>query len=147
MFVSIHCSVIRTVDFKNQQKLNSNLIFATAFTTCSWRLLTCLWRDEGMARILTDELSVLQGNNFRRGPAQLLFNTKKTRGCIQWKTWCMGPYAWVEYNSTYLRVISVSQLAIPTTKGKGWSGEDLSYWLSTFVCVCKVQISKTGFFM
>ncbi len=31
-----------------------------------------------------------------------------------------------------------SRLSSPTTKGKGWSGEDLSYWLSTFV-------SKTGF--
>ncbi len=29
-----------------------------------------------------------------------------------------------------------SQLSIPTTKGKGRSGKDLSYWLSTFVSVC-----------
>ncbi len=69
--------VIRTVDFNNQQKLNINLISAPAFTTCSWRLLTCLWRDEGMVRILTDELSILQGNNFCRAPAQRNSNTKK----------------------------------------------------------------------
>ncbi len=30
-----------------------------------------------------------------------------------------------------------------TTKGNGWSGKDLSYWLSTFVSV--LLISKTGF--
>jgi hypothetical protein len=41
--------------------------------------------------------------------------------------------------------IQCSQLSLPTTKGKGWSGEDLSYWLSTFVSVCqfpKQQIRK-----
>jgi hypothetical protein len=28
-----------------------------------------------------------------------------------------------------------TQLSTPTTKGKWWSGEDLSYWLSTFLSV------------
>ncbi len=28
-----------------------------------------------------------------------------------------------------------SQQSTPTTKGQGWSGEDLSYWLSTCVSV------------
>ncbi len=40
-----------------------------------------------------------------------------------------------------------SQLSTPTTRGKGWSGEDLSYWLSKFVSVCwfpKQFIGKGG---
>jgi hypothetical protein len=43
--------------------------------------------------------------------------------------------------SPYLTVNSV----INYPKGKGWSGDDLSYWLSTFVFVCyfpKQQIGK-----
>jgi hypothetical protein len=49
----------------------------------------------------------------------------------------MGPSGGVNYDSPYLKVNSVvMQLSTPTTKGKGWSWEDLSYWLSTFVSVC-----------
>jgi hypothetical protein len=91
--------VIRTVDFNNKQKL-SNLIIATAFTTCSWRLLTCLWRDEGMARILTDELSILQGNNFCWAPAQLLFNTKQPEAVFKEKHGVWDPMT--ELNITQL---------------------------------------------
>jgi hypothetical protein len=39
----------------------------------------------------------------------------------------------VDYNSPYLIVNSVVKLSTPTSKGKGWSGEDLSYW---YICIC-----------
>jgi hypothetical protein len=46
-------------------------------------------------------------------------------------------YAGVDHNSPYLVVNTVvSYPSTPTTKGKGWSGEDLSNWLRTFVSVC-----------
>ncbi len=47
-------------------------------------------------------------------------------GCIQRKTWCMRPYAGVDYNSSYLivnSIVSYSPPSIPTTKGKEWSGK------------------------
>jgi hypothetical protein len=40
--------------------------------------------------------------------------------------------AGVDYNSPYLVSQLSSQVSAPTTKGKGWSLEHLSYWLSTF---------------
>ncbi len=40
--------------------------------------------------------------------------------------------------SPYLIVNSV----INYLKGKGWSGDDLSYWLSTFVFVCYFPNNK-----
>ncbi len=55
------------------------------------------------------------------------------RNCIQRKTWCMGLYAGVDYNSTYFIVNSVVSYPPPTTRVKGWSGEDLSYW---YICIC-----------
>jgi hypothetical protein len=51
----------------------------------------------------------------------------------------MGPYAGVNYDSPYLKVNSVVMqlyMYTPTTKGKGWRWEDLSFWLSTLVSVC-----------
>jgi hypothetical protein len=45
-------------------------------------------------------------------------------------------HAGVDYNSLYLIVNLLIQLSTPTAKGKGWSGNDLSYWLSTFASVC-----------
>ncbi len=52
--------------------------------------------------------------------------------------YCMEPYAGVDYSSPYLIVNSVVSYIYntPKRKVKGWSGEDLSYWLSTFVSVC-----------
>jgi hypothetical protein len=44
----------------------------------------------------------------------------------------MGPYAGAD-----------CQLSTPSTKGKGWNEEDLSYWLSTFVSVCKFPKQPT----
>jgi hypothetical protein len=38
----------------------------------------------------------------------------------------MGLYAGDDYNSPYLIVNFVVSYTTPTTKGKGWSGEDLS---------------------
>jgi hypothetical protein len=49
----------------------------------------------------------------------------------------MGPYAGVDYNSPGYLIVNSVVLSTPTKKGKGWSGEDLSYWLSTFVTVCQ----------
>jgi hypothetical protein len=68
------------------------------------------------------------------------------RDCIHRKTWCMGPYAGVDYNSLYLIVNSVvtGQLCTPTTKGKVWSGKDLFYWLSTFVSRLLISKEKYG---
>jgi hypothetical protein len=47
----------------------------------------------------------------------------------------MGPYAGVEYNSPYFIVNYVVSYPPPTAQGKGWSWEDLSYRLSTYVCL------------
>ena len=47
----------------------------------------------------------------------------------------MGHYAGVDYNSRYLIVNFKVSYPPPFTKGKGWSGEDLSYCLSTFASV------------
>jgi hypothetical protein len=57
----------------------------------------------------------------------------------------MGPNARVDYNSPYLIVNSVVSYPTPTTKRRGWSGENLSYLLSTFVSVC--YFPKLVFFM
>ena len=44
----------------------------------------------------------------------------------------MEPYAAVNYNynSPYLIVSSIFSYPLPTTKGMGWSAENLFYWLS-----------------
>jgi hypothetical protein len=75
----------------------------------------------------------------------LVILTWGRRGCIQRKTWCMDSMLVLTKNAPYLIVNSVLSYPTPTTKGKGWSGEDLSYWLSTFVpCLL---MSKTRFFV
>ncbi len=60
-------------------------------------------------------------------------------GCIRRKTWCTatGPSG-ADYNSPYLIVNSVVSYLPPTTMGKGWSGEHLSYWLTIFVSFCLI---------
>jgi hypothetical protein len=66
------------------------------------------------------------------------------KGCIQRKL-SMGPYR-VDYNSTYLIVNSLVSYPPPLQREKGRSGEDLSYWLSTFV-TAYLLISKTGIYV
>jgi hypothetical protein len=66
------------------------------------------------------------------------------RDRIQRRKWCVGLYAGIDYNSPYLIVNSVVSYPPPPppTKGKEWSREDLSYWLSTFVFSANFQNNK-----
>jgi len=75
-------------------------------------------------RLLQQASDVWQGSKTR---VQRLYSQK---------TWCMKPPAGVDYNSLLSHSQLPSQLFTPTTKGKGWSEEDLSYWLRTFASVC-----------
>ncbi len=45
------------------------------------------------------------------------------RGCIQRKTWCMDPYAGVDYNSPYLIVNSVVSYSPPLQRKRGGVGK------------------------
>ncbi len=47
--------------------------------------------------------------------------------------------SWLNFTLSHSQLRS--HLSTSTTKGKGWSGKDLSYWLSTFVSV--LLLSKT----
>ncbi len=64
------------------------------------------------------------------------------RDCIQRKHGVWDPM--LELTITHLISSQLcSQLSTPTTKRKGWSGEDLSYWYK-HVCIC-LLISKAVF--
>jgi hypothetical protein len=52
------------------------------------------------------------------------------------ETWCMGPYAGVDYNSPYRIINSIVSYPSSLQREKGGVGENLSYWLSTFVSDC-----------
>ncbi len=45
------------------------------------------------------------------------------RGCIQRKTWCMDPYAGVDYNSPYLTVNSIVSYSPPLQRERGGVGK------------------------
>ncbi len=53
------------------------------------------------------------------------------------KTWCIGPYVGVDYNSLYLIVNTLVIYLPPLQKERGGLGKikDLSSWLSTFASV------------
>ncbi len=69
------------------------------------------------------------------------------RDCIQRKTWCIGPYVGVDYNSPYLIANSVVGCVHPLYKGKGgqWGR---SLLLVEHICICllisKQPIGKGG---
>jgi hypothetical protein len=65
------------------------------------------------------------------------------RGCIQRKTWCMEPYAGVDYNSHYLIVNSEVSYPSPIQREMDWGR---SLLMAENTCIC-LLISKTVFFM
>jgi hypothetical protein len=69
-------------------------------------------------------------------------NTFHSETVFKRKEWCMVPYAGVDYYlfSPYLIVNSV--VSYPLQRKR--SGEDLSYWLSTFLSVCQFPKQPIG---